>query len=155
MLTRRRVGIYCGVDPTAPSLHVGHLVPFMALNWFYIHGYSATYLVGIPTRQARLSLTFQMGGMTSRIGDPTDRTKARPAQSRTDRKAATYTIHQQLRKLGRLTEAAAAKKGYHREWAWRRDVQNNATWMDMVSVAEFMRVMGPSVRMGPMLGRDL
>lgn len=45
VLTERRVGVYCGVDPTAPSLHVGHIVPLMALSWMYIHGYSTTFLV--------------------------------------------------------------------------------------------------------------
>lgn len=45
LLTQRRVGAYVGVDPTAPSLHIGHLVPFMALGWLYIHGYPATFLV--------------------------------------------------------------------------------------------------------------
>ena len=46
VLVERRVGVYCGVDPTAQSLHVGHIVPFMALGWLYIHGYSSTFLVG-------------------------------------------------------------------------------------------------------------
>jgi tyrosyl-tRNA synthetase len=45
LLTERRVGAYVGVDPTAPSLHIGHLVPFMALGWFFIHGYSSVFLV--------------------------------------------------------------------------------------------------------------
>lgn len=45
LLTQRRCGVYCGVDPTAPSLHVGHMVPFMALGWMFIHGYSSTFLV--------------------------------------------------------------------------------------------------------------
>lgn len=48
-LVESRVGVYCGVDPTAASLHVGHLVPFMALGWMYIHGYSSTFLVGHTT----------------------------------------------------------------------------------------------------------
>ena len=44
-LVERRVGVYCGVDPTAASLHVGHMVPFVALGWMYIHGYAANFLV--------------------------------------------------------------------------------------------------------------
>ena len=46
LLTHKRVGVYCGVDPTAPSLHVGHMVPFMVLGWMYIYGYHSTFLVG-------------------------------------------------------------------------------------------------------------
>jgi len=52
-LVESRVGVYCGVDPTAASLHIGHMVPFMALGWMYIHGYSSTFLVsgsGIPVQ---------------------------------------------------------------------------------------------------------
>lgn len=45
VLTERRVGVYCGVDPTAASLHIGHMVPLMALSWMYIHGYSSNFLV--------------------------------------------------------------------------------------------------------------
>lgn len=47
LLIERRVGVYCGVDPTAASLHVGHMVPFMALGWMYIYGYAANSLVGL------------------------------------------------------------------------------------------------------------
>lgn len=36
-----------GIDPTAPSLHVGHLVPLMALFWMYVHGFYAVTLVSI------------------------------------------------------------------------------------------------------------
>jgi tyrosyl-tRNA synthetase len=45
LLTEKRIGVYVGVDPTAPSLHVGHLVPLMALYWMYIHGYYTVSLV--------------------------------------------------------------------------------------------------------------
>lgn len=45
VLTERRIGAYCGVDPTAASLHIGHIVPLMALSWMHIHGYSSTFLV--------------------------------------------------------------------------------------------------------------
>lgn len=45
LLTEKRVGVYVGVDPTAPSLHVGHLLPLMALYWMYLHGYYTVSLV--------------------------------------------------------------------------------------------------------------
>jgi tyrosyl-tRNA synthetase len=48
LLTEKRIGAYVGVDPTAPSLHVGHLVPLMALYWMYIHGYYTVSLVSDP-----------------------------------------------------------------------------------------------------------
>jgi tyrosyl-tRNA synthetase len=45
LLTQKPVGAYVGVDPTAPSLHVGHLLPLMALYWMYLHGYYTVSLV--------------------------------------------------------------------------------------------------------------
>ena len=45
LLTEKRIAAYVGVDPTAPSLHVGHLLPLMALYWMYIHGYHTVSLV--------------------------------------------------------------------------------------------------------------
>jgi len=34
-----------GIDPTAPSLHVGHLLPLMSLFWMFVHGFHAITLV--------------------------------------------------------------------------------------------------------------
>jgi tyrosyl-tRNA synthetase len=52
LLTEKRIGAYVGVDPTAPSLHVGHLLPLMALYWMYLHGYYTVSLVGHPRPRA-------------------------------------------------------------------------------------------------------
>ena len=34
LLDKKSVGLYCGVDPTGDSLHIGHLIPFMMLKRF-------------------------------------------------------------------------------------------------------------------------
>ena len=47
--------VYCGFDPTADSLHIGHLVPLLALRRFQLAGHRPIYL---------------MGGATGLIGDP-------------------------------------------------------------------------------------
>ena len=52
------MGAYVGVDPTADSMHIGHLLPFMPLFWLWFHGHPAITL---------------LGGATARIGDPTGR----------------------------------------------------------------------------------
>ena len=52
LLTEKRIGAYVGVDPTAPSLHVGHLLPLMALYWMYLHGYYTVSLVSHPRLDA-------------------------------------------------------------------------------------------------------
>ena len=52
LLTEKRIGVYVGVDPTAPSLHVGHLLPLMAMYWMYLHGYFTVSLVSHPRLDA-------------------------------------------------------------------------------------------------------
>ena len=47
LMTHKRVGIYAGVDPTGPSLHVGHMIPFMVLGWAYITGIKSVFLVRV------------------------------------------------------------------------------------------------------------
>lgn len=53
---------YCGFDATAPSLHVGSLMPIMMLYWLQETGHKPIVL---------------MGGATTKIGDPTDKTETR------------------------------------------------------------------------------
>jgi tyrosyl-tRNA synthetase len=139
LLIHRRVGVYSGFDPTAPSLHVGHMVPLMVLGWFYIHGYSANYL---------------LGGSTAKFGDPTDRLTARAKVKASTQKANMASMHIQLKRLGVLVEKYADRKGYKREWAWRRALLNNNAWWNSATFTEVMRIMGSRVRIGPMLGRD-
>lgn len=139
LLVRRRVGVYCGVDPTADSMHIGHMVPFMALGWMYVYGYSANFL---------------LGGFTAAIGDPTDRLEARQSVAILERKRRTFMMHEQLKRLGVLIEKYAERRGYSRQWAWRRSVLNNSTWWTKLAANDFLKVMGTAVRIGPMLGRD-
>ena len=54
---------YLGSDPTADSLHVGHLVPVMMMRWLQKYGHKPIMLVG---------------GATGRIGDPSGRDSGRP-----------------------------------------------------------------------------
>ena len=53
-MNQKRIGAYVGIDPTAPSLHVGHLVPLMALFWMYVHGFQSVTLVSLSTRFTKL-----------------------------------------------------------------------------------------------------
>jgi len=49
LMINKRLGAYVGVDPTAPSMHVGHMLPMMALAWMYLYGFHAVSLVRIQT----------------------------------------------------------------------------------------------------------
>lgn len=48
IFTEKRVGVYVGVDPTGPSLHVGHMLPLMVLAWGYVWGLPVHFLVSVP-----------------------------------------------------------------------------------------------------------
>lgn len=65
-LNNGKITAYIGSDPTADSLHVGHLVPVMMMRWFQKYGHRPLMLVG---------------GATGRIGDPSGRDSGRPMMS--------------------------------------------------------------------------
>ncbi len=138
-MRRKRIGAYVGIDPTAASLHVGHLLPLMPLFWMYMHGYRSMTLIG---------------GATAKIGDPTDRLTARDEMSSSAVAANMAKIHYQLKKLWVNVEAMARKYGYEKEWAWKRGIINNGHWWNKLSMLDVLRRLGTGIRMGPMLSRD-
>ena len=62
LMEKKRLRIYFGVDPTSPNLHLGHSVPLRKLRQFQELGHNVIFLVG---------------DFTARIGDPSDKEKAR------------------------------------------------------------------------------
>lgn len=67
MLKGERLSIYLGIDPTGPSLHLGHLIPLLKLSKFQKLGHQIILLIG---------------DFTAMIGDPTDKTATRRKLSR-------------------------------------------------------------------------
>ncbi len=59
LLKEENIKLYCGFDPTADSLHIGHLLPILTLRRFQLAGHQPVALVG---------------GGTGLIGDPSGRT---------------------------------------------------------------------------------
>ena len=57
LMIDKRVGVYVGVDPTAPSLHVGHLLPLMSMFWMYVKGFHGVSLVSLINCLLRFALT--------------------------------------------------------------------------------------------------
>lgn len=79
-----RSSVYCGLDPTANSLHVGHLLPLLTLQRLSRAGHPVTVLIG---------------GATALVGDPTDRTESRPLLSPEAVAANASAIEAQARRL--------------------------------------------------------
>jgi len=139
LMRTRRIGAYVGIDPTASSLHIGHLIPLMPLFWMYIHGYRAFSLVG---------------GATAKIGDPSGRLQSREPIARADVVMNIVKIQSQLKKLWMNVEEEARRGGYEKEWAWKRGIVNNNAWWNSQPMTEVLRRVGTSLRIGPMLSRD-
>ncbi|KAK3341291.1 tRNA synthetases class I-domain-containing protein [Lasiosphaeria hispida] len=139
LMRRRRIGAYVGIDPTASSLHIGHLVPLMPLFWMYMNGYTTFSLIG---------------GSTAKIGDPSGRLKSRDTMARSDVTMNMTKIHYQLKRLWVNVEEEARRYGHEKEWVWRRGIINNNAWWNSQSLLEILRRVGTSMRIGPMLSRD-
>lgn len=45
----KAISLYCGVDPTGDSMHIGHLIPFMMLKRFQLAGHRPVILIGGAT----------------------------------------------------------------------------------------------------------
>lgn len=134
-----RIGAYVGIDPTAPSLHLGHLVPLMALFWLYFEGYHAVTL---------------LGGATAKVGDPSGRTAGRAAIGRARMTENMFKMHVQLKKMWVNAEEMGRRAGYKFEWEHKRALVNNNAWWNKLPFLEVLKRLGGHMRMGPMLSRD-
>ena len=120
------ITLYCGFDPTGPSLHAGHLVPLLMLRRFQQAGHSPIVLAG---------------GATGMIGDPRD--VGERAMLADDQVAewADRIINQ----LSRFVD-------FDGEHAAR--LVNNNDWTKNLSVTQFLRDVGKHFSLNTMLARD-
>jgi tyrosyl-tRNA synthetase len=118
---------YVGFDPTADSLHVGNLVPVMALAWLQRCG-------GTPI--------VVVGGGTGMVGDPSGKRTERPMLSleQIDHNAASQ--RRQLERFLRFDGENAAR------------VRNNADWLRPLGLMEFLRDAGKHFTVNYMLQKD-
>lgn len=70
------------------------------------------------------------------------------------RKANVASMHLQLKKFAASVDQYAARRGFQREWAWKRSLVNNVEWWAKTSAKDFLEKLGRFTRLGPMLGRD-
>ncbi|KAF2876897.1 tyrosyl-tRNA synthetase-like protein [Massariosphaeria phaeospora] len=139
LLTEKRIGAYVGVDPTAPSLHVGHLLPLMALYWMYLHGFNTVTL---------------LGGGTVQIGDPSGRNTARSRQGTDIQSMNVESIDRQLQKLWINVKCLGIKYKFPQDISRKKHLLNNRAWLEKLSAVDLMRDLGSGMRLGAMLSRD-
>jgi len=117
------VTFYIGVDPTGPSLHIGHMVPFFALRHLRDAGHRGIAL---------------LGGGTARIGDPSGKTEMRKLISYDDIDANTERF---VRQLDRFV-------GFDSVHAF---TANNKDWLANLNYIEFLRDIGRHFSVNRML----
>jgi len=126
-LATGEVSAYVGFDPTAPSLHLGHLVPVMGLAHLQRAGHRPVALVG---------------GGTGMIGDPSGKTSERPLASIEEIEANSRAIEKQLERFLDFTGPRAAR------------MRDNAAWLRPLKAVEFMRDVGKHFTVNYMLAKD-
>ncbi|XP_064417120.1 tyrosine--tRNA ligase, mitochondrial [Latimeria chalumnae] len=132
----RPQSVYCGFDPTADSLHVGHLPPLLALLHFQRCGHRAIALIG---------------GATARIGDPSGRSKERePLGSLESLQLNVQGIRENLQRIS--TNHQLFHCGSKQRFG-EFSILDNAAWYRGCEVVEFLAKVGRHFRMGTMLSR--
>ena len=124
--TETPITLYCGFDPTGPSLHAGHLVPLLMLRRFQEAGHTPIVLAG---------------GATGMIGDPRDVGERSMNSADTVRDWA-GRISGQLKRFVHFDGDNAAK------------LVNNNDWTKDLGVIEFLRDIGKHFSLSTMLGRE-
>ena len=127
LLNKEQVTLYCGADPTADSLHIGHLLPFMTLRRFQEHDHRPIVLIG---------------GGTGMIGDPSGKSEERVLQTEDQVAKNVEGLSAQMHKLFEFgTDKGAV-------------LVSNRDWLSQISLISFLRDYGKHVGVNYMLGKD-
>jgi tyrosyl-tRNA synthetase len=128
LLAREKVTAYSGFDPTASSLHVGHLMQMMGLARLQRAGHSPIALVG---------------GGTGLIGDPSGKTIERTLLSRGDVEANVRGIRSQLERFLDFNAPANPAR-----------LVDNGEWLNSMSAMEFLRDVGKYFTVNYLLAKE-
>jgi tyrosyl-tRNA synthetase len=122
------VTLYCGFDPTADSLHVGHLVPLLALRRFQDAGHCPIAVAG---------------GATGSIGDPSGKSQERQLLTKDQIAANVASVRIQL---GRLLDFEAPRNPAR--------LVDNADWTAPLSFLDFLRDIGKHFTVNQMVAKE-
>ncbi|MDM5136875.1 tyrosine--tRNA ligase [Aeromonas salmonicida] len=120
--------VYCGFDPTAGSLHIGHLVPLLMLRRFQLAGHTPVALVG---------------GATGLIGDPSFKATERSLNSSDTVLGWVASLSAQIKALLPAADGLSAPQ-----------LVNNGDWMGQMSALDFLRDIGKHFSVNAMLARE-
>ena len=120
---------YVGIDPTADSLHIGHLVGVMMLKHFQLSGHKPLALVG---------------GATGMIGDPSGKSNERNLLDESTLRHNQEAIKGQLARFLDFTSKGANAA----------ELVNNYDWMKNFSFLDFIRDIGKHITVNYMMSKD-
>ncbi len=126
------VTLYCGFDPTADSLHVGNLVPLIALRRFQDAGH-------FPIAVA--------GGATGSIGDPSGKSQERQLLTKEILEQNISKVQTQLRNLLEFDAAKTPKNNPAK-------LLDNASWTQNISFLDFLRDIGKHFSVNQMVAKE-
>lgn len=127
LVASKSISLYCGVDPTADSLHIGHLIPFMVLKRFQLAGHQPVIVVG---------------GGTGMIGDPSGRNSERDLQSIEQIQENAQGIMGQMERLFDANGENGIK------------MVNNYDWLKHIGFLEFLRDYGKDFNINTMMAKE-
>ena len=127
LLGKESISLYCGVDPTANSLHIGHLVAFLTLRRFQQHGHRPIVLVG---------------GATGLIGDPSGKSEERKLLTLETVQENVEGIKKQLVSIFDFDGENGAI------------MVNNYDWAGSMDIVTFLRDIGKHIGVNYMLAKD-
>ncbi|MDR2980290.1 MAG: tyrosine--tRNA ligase [Bacteroidales bacterium] len=128
-LTKEVTSAYVGIDPTANSLHIGHLVSVMILKHFQACGHQPIVL---------------LGGATGMIGDPSGKSQER---NLLDDETLRHNVACIRKQLGKFLNFDSAKGN-------AALLVNNYDWMSRISFLEFIRDVGKHITVNYMMSKD-
>jgi tyrosyl-tRNA synthetase len=127
LLSERKFTVYAGFDPTADSLHLGHLVPIMALAHFQRAGHHPLMVVG---------------GATGMVGDPSGRSEERNLLTREQIAANVLAVRRQM---GRFLEFDGPNPA---------TILDNLDWIGSFSFLDWLRDVGKHFTVAAMLAKE-
>ncbi len=127
-LKKEMTTAYVGIDPTADSLHIGHLVSVMMLRHLQRAGHKPIILVG---------------GATGMIGDPSGKTEER---NLLDEETLRHNQEAIKKQLSRFLDFSSGEN--------RAEMVNNYDWMKDFSFLEFIRDVGKHITVSYMMAKD-